>query len=201
MKTRLFIQNTKKNILFNKIKRFFLNKKNTKNHNIKALTIKSTVKKEPPKPQVQTANKTTNEKKLCIIYIKARDAAGINFSELIEIISLKKMKYGEDSIFHKYEEKNNIESKAVAYSIANISKPGTFSLKNIPETKIKGVAMFTDLNNKNNKKNFMQILNIAYNISSKLNGVMLNHKKSNWSAKDTAFYLQEISWIHQNNKA
>ena len=219
---RIFKNNTKKNNFVKQIINFFWKKTDVKKINKPEITtknkhtnvstnlLKNKIKKTQEqateiekinsqnqnKPEIKK-NKPVTENNICIIYVKAKNNNELNLGKVIEIISRKGMEYGDKDIFHKFVSKTD---QTPLYSLADISQPGSISLKDFQSNSIKGVTIFTDLNQKENKKGFIQALHTASTISLSLNCKLLNHKKQNWHSKDTIFYLENIKQIQINRK-
>lgn len=219
---RIFKNNTKKNNLLKRINNFICNKIANKKPNEtkviekekpKAINTTPDIKriKQPKEQKTEIKkinsqkqnnpeikeNKSVTENNICIIYIKAKNNNELKLGKVIEIISRKGMEYGDKDIFHKFISKTD---QTPLYSLADIKQPGSISLKDFQSSSVKGVTVFTDLNQKENKKAFIHALNTASTIAVSLNCRLLNQKKQNWSSKDTIFYLEKIKQIQINRK-
>ena len=75
-----------------------------------------------------------------VINVLATDEVGFDGEHLLQILLACGMRFGSMDIFHRTDEDNRVQ-----FSMANVTKPGTFNLDTIGQSQISGVSFFMTL--------------------------------------------------------
>lgn len=103
-----------------------------------------------------------------VINVVSETPSGFNNENLMEIVLACGMRYGAMDIFHRTDEMGSLQ-----FSMANVSKPGSFDIDNFSLTPIKGVSLFMTLPcSSDAMQSFDYMYETANVISRHLHGVM-----------------------------
>lgn len=85
----------------------------------------------------------SGDREVLIINVIARDGGAFKGPDLLHILLACDMRYGDMSIFHRYEGSDGKGS--MQFSVASIKEPGTFDLDAIDDFSTEGVCFFLNL--------------------------------------------------------
>lgn len=126
-----------------------------------------------------------------VLNVTAKDGRVFNGDDLLHILILSGLKFGEMNIFHKRISKDN--QGAVIFSVANMLNPGTFDLNNMDEFTTLGISFFLALPTAiNNLDAFEQMLNVAQDIRDTLDGDLKDDHRNGMTAQTIEHYRQRI---------
>ena len=121
-----------------------------------------------PEPAVQ---------EVIIINVMAKAGQYFYGDELLPVLQHFGLRLGSMNIFHRHTETDG--SGPVMFSMANMVKPGTFSLATMNELVTPGVSFFVQLPNRHgNMKSFEQMLATANAVRQALDGDLKDERRS-----------------------
>lgn len=165
----------------------------------KAATTKQAVAKvnqgelfeeEEPAEEVAPAS-DPGPQEVIIINVMAKAGQYFRGDELLPLVQRYGMRLGDMSIFHRHADQSGLGP--VMFSMANMVKPGTFSLSNMDEFVTPGVSFFVQLPNKfGNMKSFEQMLATAEGIKQALDGDLKDERRSVFTRQTVEHCRQRI---------
>lgn len=126
-----------------------------------------------------------------VLNVTAKEGRVFSGDDLLHILIMSGLKFGDMNIFHKRLSKDN--QGAVIFSVANMLNPGTFDLNNMDEFTTLGISFFLALPTSiNNLDAFEQMLGIAQDIRDALGGDLKDDHRNGMTAQTIEHYRQRI---------
>ena len=130
-----------------------------------------------PEPVMAQEEPLEPAQEVLIINVMAKQGAYFRGDELLPVLQHFGLRLGQMNIFHRHEDMAG--HGPVMFSMANIVKPGTFSLADMQDLLTPGVSFFMQLPNRHgNMKAFEQMLSTANAIKQTLDGVLKDERRS-----------------------
>ena len=112
-----------------------------------------------------------------IINVMANPGTMIEGKKLLAVLLKNGMRLGEMSIFHRHADSSG--KGPVMFSMANMLKPGTFSMSEMDEFETLGVSFFMQLPNKlGNMACFEQMLKTAEALKNEMDVLLKDENRS-----------------------
>ncbi len=125
----------------------------------------------------QVAPEPTGPQEVVIVNVMAKPGNYFYGDELVPVLQHFGLRLGKMNIFHRHTEPDG--TGPVMFSMANMVKPGTFSLNAIEEFATPGISFFVQLPNRHgNMKAFEQMLATANAVKQALDGVLKDERRS-----------------------
>lgn len=126
-----------------------------------------------------------------IINVMARPGTMIAGRALLPVLLKQGMRLGDMSIFHRHADSSG--RGPVMFSMANMLKPGTFSMNDMEEFTTAGVCFFMQLPNKlGNMQCFEQMLKTAKAVREALDAVLKDENRSVFTPQTVEHSRQRI---------
>ncbi len=126
-----------------------------------------------------------------IINVMAKPGATIEGKKLLAVLLKNGMRLGDMSIFHRHADSSG--KGPVMFSMANMLKPGTFSMSDMEEFETLGVSFFMQLPNKlGNMKCFEQMLKTAESLKNELDVILKDENRSVFTRQTIEHSRQRI---------
>ncbi len=127
-----------------------------------------------------------------VINVMAREGFDFAGDDLMQVLISNGLRFGEMNIFHK--RLGNDSKSVLVFSVANILNPGTFDLNNMDSFRTLGISLFLALPTAiNNGDAFEQMLAVAQQVSSFLDGELKDDHRNVMTAQTIEHYRQRIS--------
>lgn len=129
-----------------------------------------------------------------VVVINVMAKKGFDFvgDDLMQVLISNGLRFGEMNIFHK--RLGNDSKSVLVFSVANILNPGTFDLNNMDSFRTLGISLFLALPTAiNNGDAFEQMLTVAQQVSSSLDGELKDDHRNVMTAQTIEHYRQRIS--------
>ena len=129
-----------------------------------------------------------------VVVINVMAKKGFDFvgDDLMQVLISNGLRFGEMNIFHK--RLGNDSKSVLVFSVANILNPGTFDLNNMDSFRTLGISLFLALPTAiNNGDAFEQMLDVAQQVSSFLDGELKDDHRNVMTAQTIEHYRQRIS--------
>ncbi len=140
-----------------------------------------------PQPQ----HEEFEHSEVLVLNVTAKDGRVFAGDDLLHILIMSGLKFGDMNIFHKRLSKDN--QGAVIFSVANMLNPGTFDLNNMDEFTTLGISFFLALPTPiNNLDAFEQMLAVAQDIRDTLGGDLKDDHRNGMTAQTIEHYRQRI---------
>ncbi|MEM8498682.1 MAG: cell division protein ZipA [Pseudomonadota bacterium] len=125
------------------------------------------------------------------VYVLAKNDAGFNGADLLQILLACDLRFGKRSIFHRHEYKNG--TGPVQFSMANISEPGTFDLNTIESFQTPGICFFISLPGPEDPlKAFDYMVETAKCIARNLDGELKDEARSAMTGQTLEHYRARV---------
>jgi len=122
-------------------------------------------------------NELEQAEEVIIINVMANPGTMIEGKKLLAILLKNGMRLGEMSIFHRHADSSG--KGPVMFSMANMLKPGTFSMSEMDEFETLGVSFFMQLPNKlGNMTCFEQMLKTAEALKNEMDVLLKDENRS-----------------------
>lgn len=142
---------------------------------------------EEPEP----VEEPTGPQEVIIINVMAKNGSYFRGDDLLPLVQRYGMRLGNMSIFHRHADHTG--TGPVMFSMANMVKPGTFSLNSVEEFVTPGISFFVQLPNKfGNMKSFDQMLATAEGIKQALDGDLKDERRSVFTRQTVEHCRQRI---------
>jgi cell division protein ZipA len=119
------------------------------------------------------------------------------------VLALRKvgLRHGRYGIFHMHV--TEAEDDSAAFSVANLTEPGSFDLNKLSETKIPGMSFFMVLPGVGDPvSRFDQMVDVARSLARTLDADLHDEKGSSWSVQRERYVREEmIEYRHQLNRS
>lgn len=126
-----------------------------------------------------------------IINVMAKSDAQIEGKDLLQILLKQGMRLGEMSIFHRHADTNG--KGPVMFSMANMLKPGTFSMSEMEDFTTPGVSFFMQIpNNLGNMHCFDEMLSTAEALQNELDVLLKDENRSVFTRQTIEHSRQRI---------
>jgi cell division protein ZipA len=126
-----------------------------------------------------------------IINVMAKPGAEMAGSRMLPVLMKHGMRLGDMSIFHRHAD-NSVKG-TVMFSMANMLKPGTFSMSDMDTFTTPGVSFFMQLPNKlGNMQCFDQMLKTAQAVKEELDAVLKDENRSVFTRQTIEHSRQRI---------
>lgn len=126
-----------------------------------------------------------------IINVMAKPGTAMEGARLLPVLMKHGMRLGEMSIFHRHAD--NHGKGPVMFSMANMLKPGTFSMSDMETFTTPGVSFFMQLPNKlGNMQCFEQMLKTAQAVKEELDAVLKDENRSVFTRQTIEHSRQRI---------
>jgi len=127
-----------------------------------------------------------------IINVMARPGTLMEGSKLLPVVLRHGMRLGDMSIFHRHVDTDG--HGPVMFSMANMLKPGTFTMSDIETFETPGVSFFMQMPNKlGNMQCFEQMLNTAEAVKNELDAELKDENRSVFTRQTVEHSRQRIS--------
>lgn len=127
-----------------------------------------------------------------IINVMARPGTLMEGSKLLPVLLRNGMRLGDMSIFHRHADIDG--HGPVMFSMANMLKPGTFTMADMETFETPGVSFFMQMPNKlGNMQCFEQMLNIAEAVKDELDAELKDENRSVFTRQTVEHSRQRIS--------
>ncbi|MFK7732391.1 MAG: cell division protein ZipA [Pseudomonadales bacterium] len=138
-----------------------------------------------PKPKVEYFDE------FLAVYVLAKNDAGFNGADLLQILLACDLRFGKRSIFHRHEYKNG--TGPVQFSMANISEPGTFDLNTIESFQTPGICFFISMPGPEDPlKAFDYMVETAKCVARNLDGELKDEARSAMTAQTLEHYRARV---------
>jgi len=126
-----------------------------------------------------------------IINVMAKSDVQIEGKDLLQILLKQGMRLGEMSIFHRHADTNG--KGPVMFSMANMLKPGTFSMSEMENFTTPGVSFFMQIpNNLGNMHYFDEMLSTAEALQNELDVLLKDENRSVFTRQTIEHSRQRI---------
>jgi cell division protein ZipA len=126
-----------------------------------------------------------------IINVMAKPGAEMAGSRMLPVLMKHGMRLGDMSIFHRHAD--NSGKGPVMFSMANMLKPGTFSMSDMDTFTTPGVSFFMQLPNKlGNMQCFDQMLKTAQAVKEELDAILKDENRSVFTRQTIEHSRQRI---------
>lgn len=127
-----------------------------------------------------------------IINVMARPGTLMEGSKLLPVLLHHGMRLGDMSIFHRHSDTDG--HGPVMFSMANMLKPGTFTMADMETFETPGVSFFMQMPNKlGNMQCFEQMLNTAEAVKDELDAELKDENRSVFTRQTVEHSRQRIS--------
>ncbi len=127
-----------------------------------------------------------------IINVMARPGTLMEGSKLLPVLLRHGMRLGDMSIFHRHADTDG--HGPVMFSMANMLKPGTFTMADMETFETPGVSFFMQMPNKlGNMQCFEQMLNTAEAVKDELDAELKDENRSVFTRQTVEHSRQRIS--------
>ncbi|MDG2175264.1 MAG: cell division protein ZipA [Gammaproteobacteria bacterium] len=126
-----------------------------------------------------------------IINVMAKADTALEGSKMLPVLLKFGLRLGDMSIFHRYADSDG--KGPVMFSMANMLKPGTFSISEMESLATPGVSFFMQLPNKmGNMQCFEQMLKTAKAVEEELDAVLKDENRSVFTGQTIEHSRQRI---------
>jgi cell division protein ZipA len=127
----------------------------------------------------------TRPSELVVLYVLAKDNDRFVGYELLQALLAAGLRYGEMSIFHRYEKPTG-EGKTL-FSLAQATEPGIFDMNAMGACSSSGLCLFMRLSShtNNNLGTFNLLLDTAKQLAEDLNGIVTDKSREPLNAVNT----------------
>jgi len=126
-----------------------------------------------------------------IINVMAKKDTALEGSKMLPVLLKFGMRLGDMSIFHRYADSDG--KGPVMFSMANMLKPGTFTISEMESLATPGVSFFMQLPNKmGNMQCFEQMLKTAQAVEDELDAVLKDENRSVFTGQTIEHSRQRI---------
>jgi len=127
-----------------------------------------------------------------IINVMARPGTLMEGTKLLPVLLRHSMRLGDMSIFHRHADTDG--HGLVMFSMANMLKPGTFTMADMETFETPGVSFFMQMPNKlGNMQCFEQMLNTAEAVKDELDAELKDENRSVFTRQTVEHSRQRIS--------
>jgi len=134
----------------------------------------------------------TESEEVIVINVLSRDGTDFNNETLMELALACGMRFGAMNIFHRTDDVGRLQ-----FSMANVTKPGTFDIDDFNQMSIRGIALFMTLPCSSDPlQSFEYMSETASVISRHLNGVIkdeMHNRMSEQSFEHCRDRIREFS--------
>lgn len=132
---------------------------------------------EPPAPAIEEPEIPSGPQEVIIINVMAKTGHYFYGDELLPVLQHFGLRLGSMNIFHRHTEADG--NGPVMFSMANMVKPGTFTLGAMQEMATPGISFFLQMPNRHgNMKAFEQMLATANAVKQALDGDLKDERRS-----------------------
>lgn len=126
--------------------------------------------------EIDTAALVTDERKTIVLYLLAAEGRPYSGYELLQSILSNGFRYGEQQIFHRYQDKAN--KGPILFSLASAKGPGTFDLPNMGGFMTQGLVLVLDVHDVvGPMAAFELMLHVTGQLSEDLGGKVLDENR------------------------
>ncbi len=139
--------------------------------------------------------------KVIAIRLMCRNKSGFAAEELILVLRELGLRHGQFGIFHRMDEKEAEEGRAV-FSVASLIEPGSFDLTKIRTEHYPGVSLFLALPGpRDGVDAFDDMLDLARELARRLEGDLLDEDGGTLSIQRERYMREEvIQFMHQDSE-
>lgn len=135
---------------------------------------------------------------LIILHLKSDQNYPYGGYDLLQALLSVGLRYGKMNIFHRHEQATGLGN--ILFSVASITKPGTFDLQNMGAFFCPGLSLFMTLNNvKDPFHAFDIMLETCNQLQEDLGGVILDEER-NPLTRNKIFELRKFIREYEENK-
>ncbi len=127
-----------------------------------------------------------------VLHVMAKEEQPFKGYELLQALLSQGLRFGEMSIFHRYQQTNG--KGAVLFSLTSAVEPGTFDIHKMGRCSCPGLTLFMASSGRSNvdMERFTLMLKTANNIARELDGECLDKRRQVVNDKTIAQYKQLI---------
>lgn len=147
---------------------------------------------EPVDTSKQTAKADESNRAVYVLHVMAKPEKTFKGYELLQALLSQGLRFGEMSIFHRYQQTNG--KGPVLFSLTSAVEPGTFDIHNMGRCSSPGLTLFmaSSCRSQSDLERFDLMHQTASNLAKELNGECLDKQRRTVTAKVVEQYKQKI---------
>lgn len=150
---------------------------------------KSVENKKPVAAAIKPVKPIKEE--IFVLHVTGMSGKLLRGDELLTSLLQSGLRFGEMNIFHRHVDISG--GGSVLFSVANMIKPGTFYLKEIPEMMTPGISFFLLVPSFGDaKQNFKLMLQTAQRIADDVSGIVLDDQRRLLTPQKIVEYNEKI---------
>lgn len=164
------------------------------------LGLKEVVKEKPVVRAQPKVNSDSLPERIVVFHLCAEPGRRYEGYELLQALLTAGMRFGDMDIFHRHEKKTGEGS--VLFSLASMTKPGTFDMSQMGAFSTQGLTLFLTVNNKLKDPitAFQALLNTVDQLVEDLGGKVFDESHQLLSKEKVMELFGEINEIIENRR-